>query len=122
MWIKVLWLAGVAWILQGILTYFQIKNFQNKLTELRKKGRVGLGIVKGRFGRGVIVMLSVNNENIITDAQIMSGATVFARFVPFNLLINHNIKYVESIAKDMKEHIKSAILKAVASLEPSPNN
>jgi len=122
MWIKVLGLAGVAWILQGILTYFQIKNFQNKLTELRKNGRVGVGIVKGRFGRGVIVMLSVNNENIITDAQIMSGATVFARFVPFNILINQNIKHVESIAKDMKEHIKSAILKAVASLEPSPNN
>ena len=122
MWIKVFGLAGVAWILQGILTYFQIKNFQNKLTELGKNGRVGVGIVKGRFGRGVIVMLSVNNENIITDAQIMSGATVFARFVPFNILINQNIKHVESIAKDMKEHIKSAILKAVASLEPSPNN
>ncbi|NLZ53174.1 MAG: transcriptional regulator [Thermoanaerobacteraceae bacterium] len=122
MWIKVLWLAALAWILQGVLVYFQIKNFQNKIRELRKKGKVGVGIVKGRFGRGVIVILSIDNENIISDAQIMSGTTVFARFVPFNALINQNIKCVEAIAKDMKKNTKAAISKAIASLEPSLNN
>lgn len=122
MCIKVLWMVAVAWILQGILVYFQIKNFQNKLKELRKNGRTGVGIVKGRFGRGVIVILSIDNENIISDAQIMSGTTVFARFVPFNALINQNIKCVEAIAKEMKKNTKAAILKAIASLEPSLNN
>jgi len=92
-----LWLAALAWILQGVLVYFQIKNFQNKIKELRKKGKVGVGIVKGHFGRGVIVILSIDNENIISDAQIMSGTTVFARFVTFNALINQNIK---AIAKE----------------------
>ncbi|HHY42496.1 MAG TPA: transcriptional regulator [Thermoanaerobacterales bacterium] len=122
MWIKVLWLAVIGWVLQGILAYFQIKNFQKQLEELRKKGRVGLGIVKGRFGRGVIVILCINNEGIITDAQIMSGTTVFARFVPFNILKNRNITDIESVIRDMRKHTKSAILKALASLEPAPDN
>jgi len=115
----VLWIALGAWILQGVLVYFQIKNFQGKLKELRKKGNIGVGIEKGRLGKGVIVILCVNDENIITDAQIMSGTTVFARFVPFKALINQNIKCVEAVVKDMKKQTKSAILKAVASLEAS---
>lgn len=119
MWIKILWIAGVAWILQGVLVYFQIKNFQSKLKEMREKGKVGVGAVKGRFGRGVIVILCINDKNTIIDAQIMTGTTVFARFMPFKALINQNIEYLEAISKDMKKHTKSAISKAIASLESS---
>jgi glucitol operon activator protein len=117
--IKVLWLAAAAWILQGVLVYFQIKNFQSKLNEMRTKGKVGVGTVKGRFGKGVILMLCINDENLITDAQIMSGTTVFARFVPFHALINQNIEHVEAIIKDMKKQTKTAIVKAISSLESS---
>lgn len=118
MWIIVSFVA-VAWVLQGVLTYFQIKNFQNKLNELKKHGRFGVGTLKGRFGRGVIVILNVNEEDVITDAQIMTGITVFARFTPFKILKNKNLKDIDFITKNMNKNTKSAILKALDSLESS---
>ena len=50
MWIKILWIIGAAWVCQGVLVYFQIKNFQ-KIAELKRHGRLGVGTVKGRFSR-----------------------------------------------------------------------
>ena len=46
MWIKILWIIGAAWVCQGVLVYFQIKNFQKKIAELKRHGRLGVGTVK----------------------------------------------------------------------------
>jgi glucitol operon activator protein len=117
MWMKVLLIIGAAWVCQGILVYFQIKNFQKKLAELKEHGRLGIGTVKGRFGSGVIVILGVNDEDIITNAQIMTGITVFARFVSFEAPQNQNIKDVDIITKSMNKKTKTAVLKAIDSLD-----
>lgn len=117
MWIKVLWIIGAAWVCQGVLVYFQIKNFQTKVAELRKNGRLGVGTVKGRFGSGVIVIIAVNDEDIITDAQIMTGITVFARFMPFKTLQNQNLKDIAIITKSTNQKTKTAVLKAIDSLD-----
>lgn len=82
MWVKLLLIAGFMWILQGVLTYFQIKNFQIKLKKMKEKGIVGIGTVKNRFGSGAIVILSVDETGRIIEAQKMSGVSVFARFTP----------------------------------------
>jgi len=122
MWIKILWIIGAAWVCQGVLVYFRIKNFQKKIAELKRHGRLGVGTVKGRFSRGVIVILGVNDENIITNAQIMTGITVFARFMPFKALQNQNLKDIDVITKSMNKRTKTAVLKAIDSLDPSKDN
>jgi len=83
---------------------------------------LGVGTVKGRFSRGVIVILGVNDENIITNAQIMTGITVFARFMPFKALQNQNLKDIDVITKSMNKRTKTAVLKAIDSLDPSKDN
>ncbi|NLZ51692.1 MAG: transcriptional regulator [Thermoanaerobacteraceae bacterium] len=122
MWIKILWIIGAAWVCQGVLVYFQIINFQKKIAELKRHGRLGVGTVKGRFGRGVIVIIAVNDEDIITDAQIMTGITVFARFMPFKVLQSQNLKDIATITKSVSKKTKTAVLKAIESLEPSKYN
>ncbi|MCR4431416.1 MAG: transcriptional regulator GutM [Tepidanaerobacteraceae bacterium] len=80
MWVKLLLAAGLMWIFQGVLTYFQIKDLQVKLKKMKEKGIVGIGTVKNRFGSGAIVILSVDETGRIIEAQKMTGVSVFARF------------------------------------------
>ncbi|SHM92704.1 glucitol operon activator protein [Caldanaerovirga acetigignens] len=83
MTLKLLGIIALMWILQGVFSYFQIKNLQNKLKELKKKGRVGLGSSKGRFSPGCIVIIAVDKDGKIAEAYKMSGMSVFARFKEF---------------------------------------
>ncbi len=118
MWIKVLWLVGAAWIFQGILVYFQIRNFQAKMAQLRKKGRIGVGTVKSRLGSGVIIIIVAGDTGMITEAQIMTGMTVFARFTPFEILQNRNLDEIPAMleSENLNKKTKTAITKAVDSL------
>lgn len=109
MWIKLLWIIGLMWMLQGVLTYFQIKNFQIKLKEMKDKGMLGIGTVKGRLGAGAFVIISVDATGKITEAWKMTGISVFARFKPFSEL---NGLYYWEAAKAVDEYNKS-LLKAV---------
>ncbi|HHX24649.1 MAG: transcriptional regulator GutM [Tepidanaerobacteraceae bacterium] len=119
MWIKIISILAVAWILQGVLTYFQIKNFQAKLAEFRKYSRLGVGTVKGRFSKGTIVILGVDDKDTIVDAQIMSGITVFARLRPFCKLKSKKIREISKITKGMNINTIRAINRAIDSLESS---
>ncbi|KXG78317.1 hypothetical protein AN618_03830 [Fervidicola ferrireducens] len=84
MTLKILGIIAILWVLQGVLTYFQVRNLQNKIRELKKKGRVGLGSSKGRFSPGSIVLIAVDDDGKIVEAYRMSGMTVFARFREFD--------------------------------------
>jgi len=110
MWIKLLLIIGLMWILQGVLAYFQIKNFQTKMKEMKKSGRVGIGTVKGRLGAGAIVILSVDGVGRIVEARKMTGISVFARFKPFPEL--KDLYYWE--ATKAVDSSNKALLKAVS--------
>jgi glucitol operon activator protein len=113
MWIKLLWIIGLMWILQGVLTYFQIKNFQIKLKDMKEKGRVGLGTAKGRLGAGAIVILSVDETGRIVEARKMTGISVFARFKPFpelkDLYYWEATKGVDSSNKSLLKAVTRAV-------------
>lgn len=109
MWIKLLTLIVLMWILQGVFAYFQIKNFQTKMKEMKKNGRVGIGTVKGRLGAGAIVILSVDRTGRIIEARKMTGISVFARFKPFPEL--KSLYYWEAVKA--VDGSKKALLKAV---------
>lgn len=66
--------------IQALLTFFQIKNYNNEISRLKKMGRVGIGSVKGKLSKGIVVLLCVDNENKILSIAKMEGLSVFARF------------------------------------------
>ena len=53
-----------------------MKGISNKY----KDGYVGAGHVRGRFGKGVIVLIVVDQELVVRRFLEMSGRTVFAKF------------------------------------------
>lgn len=105
------------WIVQGILSYFQIKNFNGKLAKFKNYHKYGIGQVKGWLGKGAIAILGIDSYNNIVDAEIMSGISVFARFKPLDVLKGHRLQEIDSLIEKMDRPVKTAILKAAESAQ-----
>ena len=72
-------LIGIAWLLQSIFGFLQIKHFNRKYSELRRLGRVAIGKKTGMFRAGTVVMFAIDKRNNIIKAAKMQGVTVFSR-------------------------------------------
>jgi DNA-binding transcriptional regulator of glucitol operon len=89
-----------AFLLQGALGFFQIKNFTKNFRELRKQGRVLIGKNPKRFNSGSLMLISINEDGLIHDARIMKGVTIFAKFKSLPKLTD---QYLPVIAADYDE-------------------
>ncbi|MGB9680505.1 MAG: transcriptional regulator GutM [Thermoanaerobacteraceae bacterium] len=83
-------IAGM-WILQSILTYFQIKNYYVISNELSKKGNLVVGTKKGYLSSGCIIIMAVDSDYKVVDCMILSGITVLSRFHRVDKIINKNL-------------------------------
>ena len=83
-WIAyVILLLAIAWILQIVGTYFQMRHYREVLggiTRDSSEGFVGVGNGKATFGKGVILILVADENDVVRRALRMRGMTVFARF------------------------------------------
>lgn len=117
MWIKLMVIIGVLWLLQVFFGYFQIKHFNTKILELKRKGKLSVGVKKGYLTPGVIVCIVVNNDGWIIDAEIMKGLSVFARFRKLKGIIGKHIKDLKGEIEEYKGREKEAFRKAVEGLD-----
>ena len=82
-WIWVLLALGVVWVLQIVGTHVQMSHYRSVLGGITReggKGYVGAGNAKARFGKGVILILVTDENDVVRRALRMRGMTVFARF------------------------------------------
>ena len=82
-WIWVLLALGVVWVLQIVGTHVQMSHYRKVLSGITReggKGYVGAGNAKARFGKGVILLLVTDENDVVRRALRMRGMTVFARF------------------------------------------
>jgi glucitol operon activator protein len=83
-WIGYLILVlALAWALQIVGTYFQVRHYREvlgRVTREGNEGNVGVGNAKARFGKGVILILVCDEDDVVRRALRMRGMTVFARF------------------------------------------
>lgn len=70
----------IAFALQYILTFVQMKSFNASYSRLRRQGRVAIGKSKGFLRAGAIAMFAIDGSGMILDGSYMQGVTVFARF------------------------------------------
>jgi glucitol operon activator protein len=74
---------ALLWALQTVGTYFQMRHYREVLGRITREGGegyVGVGNAKARFGKGVILILVVDTNDVVVRALRMRGMTVFARF------------------------------------------
>lgn len=83
-WIAyVILLLAVAWILQIVGTYFQMRHYRGVLGRITREsgeGFAGVGNAKATFGKGVILILVADENEVVKRALRMRGMTIFARF------------------------------------------
>jgi glucitol operon activator protein len=115
---KIFIIAFALLILQGILSYSQIKNFQTRIKALKAKGLVGIGKEKGILKAGNITILVCNKQGKIITGEKMEGITIFTRFREIDNIAGFSIQQLkEAYANRKKSAERNAILQAIESLE-----
>lgn len=110
-------IAFLLLILQGGLTYFQIKDYRRKIRELNNMGIIGIGTNKGKIGQGSIIILVSDNSGIVLACEEMRGRTVFSRFKKNNDYNGKSIYDLKKLFSSENKKRKSSLLKAVETIE-----
>lgn len=72
-------IALIAWCIQIIFSWFQIRRFNHAFLAMKKGTYLGVGRSKTkRFKPRVLIAISLDENQIIIDSILMKGITVFA--------------------------------------------
>lgn len=108
-------IAIIAYLSQIILGLRQIKNFNQVYARMRKAGKVAIGRRPGRLTSGTLLLCAVNQLGEITEAEMMQGVSVLARFKAKPAFVGLNIHSLSVTSPELaKENrfTKKAILNA----------
>ncbi|MFN8499171.1 MAG: transcriptional regulator GutM [Anaerolineae bacterium] len=72
----------IFWLVQYLLTMWQIKRYNKRLGQLRRLGLVSVGKAGSAWRRRVYGVLVVDKRDRIVHAEQLSGWTVFAQLQP----------------------------------------
>ncbi len=82
-WQWALLALAALWAVQSLGVWFQMRHYSDVMkgvTSRYSDGYVGAGHVRGRLGKGVIVLVVVDRDLRVRRFLEMSGRTVFAKF------------------------------------------
>lgn len=112
-WIFIV-LGIVMWLLQGLLSVYQLKKFNKELKNLRQSGRVAIGKARGRFKAGCLLLLCIDENCKIIKGKKLQGVTSFANFKNFDTLNNKVLfEITENDCKNLDKQTTKAVLSAV---------
>lgn len=104
----------IMWLLQGLLSAFQLKKFNRELKTMRQSGRVAIGKARGRFRAGCLLLLCIDADCRIIKGRLLQGVTSFANFQDFNHLNGIVLTDIdESMCAEFDSQTAKAILSAV---------
>ena len=104
------------WIIQGLLSAIQIKNYRLAVRRLSQEGRLLTARQKGRLGEGVIMIFAIDPQGVIVEAEQMRGITVFAKFRKMPEMIGKSIYDDDDLINSLESKVqRKAIIKALES-------
>ena len=71
--------VGIAFVMQGLFSFLQMRHLSNEFIKLRKKGKVAFGRKSGGFHAGAVVMFRIDDDGIIQEGKKMEGLTALAK-------------------------------------------
>jgi len=80
-----------AFLLQGLLGFFQIRSFSKHFQQMRRQGKVLIGKNPRKIQSGSLMLMAIDTDGNIKAAQLLQGVTVFAHFKPAKQLVGQNI-------------------------------
>lgn len=80
-----------AWMVQLGLSLWQMKRFYRRMGELKKSGRASVGMEGNQYKGRVYTVLVLDDKDVITHAEKLSGITVFASLKPVPELVGQPV-------------------------------
>ena len=113
--IKIALVNGLAYVIQFVLSSFQMKNFNNEFVRIRRKGKVAIGRKSGVFHAGAIVMFRIDEKGIIQESRKIDGTTFLARVNDFpgfegRYVGDLSVNDVEKSHKNLRKAVEDAAL------------
>ena len=103
--LSILIVVGIAFLLQGVLGFFQMRHLTNEFLKLRRRGKVAFGRKSGGFRAGAVVMFLIDDDGTIREGRKLEGTTAFARVKP---LEGFEGRYIGSLTQaDGPDHHKN---------------
>ena len=96
--LKIALVIGGAFLLQFVLSSFQMKDFNNEFIKMRRKGRVVVGRKSGGFHAGAIVLFRIDENGIILEGKKIEGVSFLAKVKDFT---GFEGIYVKDLKKEM---------------------
>jgi glucitol operon activator protein len=98
-WHYAIWLFIGSWFLQIALSFLQVKHYQQTVRSMaaQNSGYLGVGVVKKKFGIGSVVILVTNRDLVVTQAQELTGVTVFRRFRRMEPFLDRHIDEIANL-------------------------
>ena len=72
----------IAWVIQFVMTYFQMRRFNKKLSQFKKLGTTAVGMSGSMYKRRTYGVLVIDKNEKNLHAEQFSGWTVFASLKP----------------------------------------
>ena len=111
-------------IMQIVGTWLQVKAYRKAVKRLHKKGNLGIGALRRRFGPSNIVIIACDREGIVTGGELMSGMTIFTRFHEIEGIVGKSLTELKESYQNLPKRRRKAYkghLQAVEVLEARLN-
>ena len=86
-----------------------MRAFNRMLQEMSLKGVVKIGKTSSRWKPKTLVVLAHDANNVIVDASIMKGLTIFARPTPLSALIHARIPLSDRMVAELEPSVREAV-------------
>jgi glucitol operon activator protein len=125
--VRLMLALAIAWLLQGVLSFWQAQRFYSRIQKLRKLGRSAVGLSGNIYKTKAYAVLVADPQDRIVHAEKLTGFTIFAQLRPVDSLQGRKLQEVvsgpiEGLSPKLQSAFKmaaEAILKEAASQEPS---
>lgn len=109
----------IAWVIQFVMTYFQMRRFNKKLSQFKKLGTTAVGMSGSMYKRRTYGVLVIDKNEKILHAEQFSGWTVFASLKPVQELEGLTPADImnESLELPITKKARSAFQNAVQQIE-----
>ena len=106
--------AVIAWGLQIVTGFLQMRAFNRMLQKMSLKGVVKIGKTSSRWKPRTLVVLAHDANNVIVDATVMKGLTIFARPKALSAVVNARIPLSDGVLSTLDTSVKEAIICALS--------
>lgn len=106
---SMIYVAILAWGLQIVFGYFQVRSFNKVLKELSQKGNVRIGRTKSRWKPRTVVIIVASDDDKIVDFAYMKGMSIFSRPKKMSSLVGQHLPLSNSALSQLSLPFQEAI-------------